>query len=692
MNQKVKIMLDELLNRQHHKFRQKISKDELRGFTESLKERKLTDMRRAQERLTWMLEKENPVILNNESIVFTRTVTAMPDIFTPDEWDKIKSEHFIHELGRVCNINSNYSYIIESGLDKRKDEIEKELKKHRAAVNNKEVEFLEAVLRSIEDVLNLTDRYAIKAMEAGREDIYDMLRKIPRKGATSFHEALQFFRIIHFSLWANGNYHNTVGRFDQYMFKYLKNDMDKGILDYDSAFALLQEFFLTFNRDSDLYPGMQQGDNGQSMVLGGVSESGEDAFNLLSAMCLRASLELKLIDPKINLRVNKDTPIERYDLGTELTKQGLGFPQYSNDDIVIPGLVSKGYDIKDARNYVMAACWEFIIPGYAMDIPNIGALSLAKVVNNTVKKHLGNCSDFDCLMDKIKSEAGHELSSILEGIRNIYIEPSPYQSLLMNGCVENARDISLGAKYNNYGIHGTGVSTAADSLAAIRKFVFDEKSVKPSEIVEAIESNYAEKDDLWIKLKYHSPKMGNDDDYVDNIASRLLEIFAELTDGLVNERGGCIRPGAGSAMYYWWHVKDIEATPDGRKRGEPLSANYSPSLSTRLNGPISIIRSFTKPNLKRIMNGGPLTLELHDTVFRNPDSLRKVSSLVKSYVDMGGHQLQINAVNRDQLLKAKKNPEQYRNLIVRVWGWSGYFTELDEMYQDHIIQRIELNV
>jgi len=262
----------------------------------------------------------------------------------------------------------------------------------------------------------------------------------------------------------------------------------------------------------------------------------------------------------------------------------------------------------------------------------------------------------------------------------------------MNGCVENAKDISLGARYNNYGIHGTGLSTAADSLAAIRKYVFDEKTVKPGEIIEAIESNYAEKDELWIKLKYHSPKMGNDDDYVDSIASRLLEIFAELTDGQVNERGGCIRPGAGSAMYYWWHVKDLEATADGRKRGEPLSANYSPSLNTKLNGPISIIRSFTKPNLKRIMNGGPLTLELHDTVFRNPDSLRKVSSLVKSYIDMGGHQLQINAVNRDQLLQAKKNPEQYRNLIVRVWGWSGYFTELDEMYQDHIIQRIELNV
>jgi pyruvate-formate lyase len=145
-------------------------------------------------------------------------------------------------------------------------------------------------------------------------------------------------------------------------------------------------------------------------------------------------------------------------------------------------------------------------------------------------------------------------------------------------------------------------------------------------------------------------------------------------------------------MYYLWHVKDIGASADGRKKGEPLSTNFSPGLNIKLNGPISIIRSFSKPDMKKIMNGGPLTLELHDTVFRNPESLRKVSSLVKSFIDRGGQHLQINAVNREQLLEAKKHPEDHKNLIVRVWGWSGYFVELDERYQDHIIQRAELKV
>jgi formate C-acetyltransferase len=145
-------------------------------------------------------------------------------------------------------------------------------------------------------------------------------------------------------------------------------------------------------------------------------------------------------------------------------------------------------------------------------------------------------------------------------------------------------------------------------------------------------------------------------------------------------------------MYYLWHAKDIGASADGRKAGEPLSANFSPSLNIKLKGPLSIIRSFSKPDMQKIMNGGPLTLELHDTVFRNPESIQKVSALVKSYMDLGGHQLQLNAVNRDLLIQARKNPDQFRNLIVRVWGWSGYFVELDKEYQDQIIQRAELTI
>ncbi|MBK9389567.1 MAG: pyruvate formate-lyase [Bacteroidetes bacterium] len=692
MKKRIRILLDNVIQKKHHQFRQNIEKEALEDFTRSLKEQDLPDVQRAKLRLSWVMAHEIPVILTDERIVFTKTVTKIPEIFTSKEWDRIKSNHYIHEMGRVCNISSNFSYTIEVGLEKRRLEVIKAIETQTARGNRKGIEFLEAVLQSIEDVLRLSERYALKARDNGREDLYLLLQNIPKKGAKTFHEALQFFRILHFTLWASGNYHNTVGRFDQYMYEYLKNDLDNGTLDYEDALELLEEFFISFNKDSDLYPGMQQGDNGQSMVLGGIDRKGDDSFNILSEMCLKASLELKIIDPKINLRVNKNTPVEQYDLGTELTKEGLGFPQYSNDDIVIPGLLSKGYNIEDARDYVVAACWEFIIPGYGMDIPNITALSFVKVINRAVNNHLIRSKDFDTFMENVRKEISVELTHLTILLYNIYFEPAPFQSLLMNDCIDNAQDISQGNRYNNYGIHGTGISTAVDSLAAIKKFVFDERSVSAKDLIQAVSDNFEGHYDLWVKLKYHTPRMGNDDDAADNIAIRLLDFFSELSSRLVNERGGCYRPGTGSAMYYLWHVKDIGASADGRKQGEPLSANFSPGLNIKLNGPVSIIRSFSKPDMKKIMNGGPLTLELHNTVFNNPGSIRKVSSLVKAYMDLGGQQLQINAVNREKLIQAKKHPEQYKNLIVRVWGWSGYFVELDELYQDHIIQRTELEL
>ena len=186
--------------------------------------------------------------------------------------------------------------------------------------------------------------------------------------------------------------------------------------------------------------------------------------------------------------------------------------------------------------------------------------------------------------------------------------------------------------------------------------------------------------------------MGNDDDRADQYAAWLLDTFADSVEGLKNERGGIIRAGTGSAMYYIFHAKELGATADGREAGVPLPANYAPSLNIKLNGPVSLIKSFTKPHLDRTINGGPLTIEFPESVFTQDESITKVAQLVQFFVLRGGHQLQLNTVNRDRLLDAQKHPENYRNLIVRVWGWSGYFVELDKCYQDHIIRRAELLV
>lgn len=689
MNSRIKKIRKTIFNREHHRYRQEIDPAVFTKFTESLAAEGLSDVQRAARRLVTVFRMEKPVVFADEKIAFMRTVQIIPEIFTPDEWKKIKETNRVHELGEVCNICPDYGFTIGTGLEARRKEVIEGLGN---CVDSGKKEFLQAVLESIDAVLELTERYAKEAEAVGNREIAAILTRVPRYGARTFHEALQSFRILHYALWASHNYHNTVGRFDQYMFPFLKADLESGRLNYDEAFELLEEFFISFNKDSNLYPGIQQGDNGQSMVLGGVDEDGNDVFNLLSEMCLHASRELKLIDPKINLRVHKGTKLEIYEMATELTREGLGFPQYFNDDVVIPGLTAKGYSLKDARNYVVAACWEFIIPGLGMDVPNIAALSFPKVLDRCLHEKLSGCLSFEDFMSSMETEIKAECARLAEDTKNLWIAPSPFMSVLMDGCIEKATDISKGAKYNNYGIHGTGLSTAVDSLAAIKKVVFRDRSVSAEKLIKAVDADFKGYDELLAMLRYEAPKMGNDDDDADGIAIRLLDIFADALEGKKNDRGGCFRAGTGSAMYYLWHADEIGASPDGRRQGEPFGANYSPSLFVRCKGPISVIKSFTKPNLERIPNGGPLTMEFDGTLFTGDESTGKVALLVKSLMDMGGQQLQLNVVSRERLLEAQKHPESYRNVIVRVWGWSAYFVELDRKYQDHVIKRQEYSI
>jgi formate C-acetyltransferase len=676
-----------IVQKEHHRFR--TVHPEPYGLAEQYARAGMDDISRAAARLRWVLEQEQPVVFPGEKIALIRTLTRTPEIFTAEEFEELKKNHAIHEQGKVSNINPRYSLLLDAGTRRKREELQGQLARFEKTGDAGGIRFSRACLEVLDAVEAFADKYRAAALKAGNTQTAEILAVIPREKPATFHGALQFLRLLHYCLWCGFNYHNTLGRFDQYMYPYYQKDIAEGRLTEEDALELLEEFFISFNKDSDLYPGMQQGDNGQSMVLGGLNPDGSESYNGLSALCLQASLELHLIDPKINLRVNRKTPVELYDQGSVLTKQGLGFPQYANDDVVVEALKRWGYEEKDAYNYVVAACWEFIIPGAAMDIVNINGLSFTRALNEGMN---GTWHSFDELLARVKEAVFTQAREIMDAAANIYMEPAPLMSLMMDGCTDRGRDISLGGKYNNYGVHGTGLSTAVDSLAAIRKYIFEEKFFTKEDLEEMLRKNFEGYDEVLNTLRYQGPKMGNDDDRTDSLASQLLAWFADALEGRRNDRGGIFRAGTGSAMYYVWHSRDEGATPDGRKRGEALACNYSPSLFSRCQGPVSIIKSFAKPDLARVANGGPLTIELHDQMFRSADSIHKVALFVKSFIDMGGHQMQINAVNRDKLKDAKKHPENYRNLIVRVWGWSGYFVELDEVYQDHIIERMELQL
>ena len=648
-----------IINKEHHKFRHTVDWDLASEYLAKV----YTPIERMCDRFERLCEEEKAVILDGEQIVFLRTVSNLPPIFTVGEWDEIKLKNYIHELGFISNLSPNYYDTISVGLLKRRE---------TADVYGK---------RAIDNIIKLSDKYLEEAKKQGRADLVEVLTQVPRYPARNFREALQFFRILHYALWLEGNYHNTIGRFDKYMYAYLKADMEKGVYTEETALELLEDFFLSFNKDSDIYVGIQQGDNGQSMMLGGCNEEGNDIYNLLSELCLKASYSNKMIDPKINLRVSKSTPKERYIEATKLTKAGLGFPQYSNDDVVIPALEKMGYRHNDAVNYTVAACWEFIIPNVGADVVNIAALSYPKAVDIALRTKLKKSNTYEEFFASVKNEIQNECDNICNGIKNLWFIPSPFMNVLMD-C-----DIYEGGKYNNFGIHGTGIATAADSLAVIKKYVFEEKSISKDNLIKAINSNFENTPELLHKLRFEAPKLGNNDDFVDNIATELLDVFANALKGKTNCRGGIFRAGTGSAMYYLWHSNEIGASADGRRAKEPFGTNYSVSLFAKVKGPVSVIASMTKQHFHNAMNGGPLTLEFHQSVFADDDGIEKVGLLVKNFIDRGGHQLQLNTVNLDKMLDAQKNPENYRQLVVRIWGWSAYFVELDKEYQDHVIAR-----
>ena len=636
---------------------------------------------------------ERPVIEPDQEIVFTRTVPVVPPIYGPEEWRARFAGRRPHELGPISNICADWGAVLAAGLNGRRRAAL--LSRERRSRDPEAVEFLGCAVVCIDALLDLARRYAEAAEQAGRADLAAVLRRVPAEPPRSFREALQSLRLLHASVWLCGHYHVGLGRFDQYMAPYLERDLATGTLTSAAAEELLAEFFISLNRDSDLYPGVQQGDNGQSLMLGGLTPDGRCAVNELTCMVLRVACAVNMIDPKINLRIDRDTDLGLLELAASLTRRGLGFPQYSNDDVVIPGLLAHGYSLEDARDYTVAACWEYIVPGRGMEIVNIGALSFPAAVDQAIRQGLEAGDSFEGILARARAKIREQTAARVDDYRGVLLPPAPWYSVLMTDCIERGRDLSCGARYNNFGIHGAGSANAADALAAVKHFVFDEARVQPKILSAALAYDWQGYDDVRETMA-SGPRVGNNDDDADAMLRFLFDAFADACDSIPdNGRGGRVRPGSGSAMYYVWLARGhegmrepaVDATADGRRKGDFFSSSLAPSPGTRIRGPLSVLQSFAKLDYRRVCNGGPITLELSDAVFRNREAIGKVAMLVRQFARLGCQQLQLNTLNVETLRAAKAHPEEHRHLIVRVWGWSGYFCELGPEYQDHVISR-----
>ena len=682
MNERLEKLKQDILAKKHHRYRQPtdltFTADEL-----------AVDSAEAWETLRHgkYCALEQPVILPGEKLVFSRTIKintqAIPEIYA--------RENFSDWPVNIC---ADWEQSLTRGLAGRRAVAVDSLRRYDG--DPAAVAFLQSAIAAIDAVLELAQRYAEAARRIGRDDLALILEQVPAQAPRTFHEALQSLRFMHGCLWFTSA-HVGLGRFDQYMLPYYRRDLERKVLTVAEADDLIAEFFISLNKDIDLYSGVQLGDNGQSLMLGGVTRNGDGAVNELTWAVLRVSRDVNMIDPKINLRLSRDTDPALLREAVKLTRCGLGFPQYCNDDVVIPALAAHGYKLEDARDYSVAACWEFIIPGRGMEVPNINAVSFPAAVDQAIRTKLGR-GDFATLEQAVAANIRAQVNDYLENHKKIDLfAPNPFYSVLMTSCLERGKDINHGGcDYYNYGIHGSGSANAADALIAVKKLVYDEPQVKPDEIIDALWKNWDGHEELRQRIRNVEWKIGNHCAEADAILRKLFDWFADACEAINdNGRGGIVRPGTGTAMFYIWLTipswrglePTVGATADGRKVGEFFSSSLAPSPGAKVAGPISVLQSFAQIDYSRIYNGGPITLELSDTVFRNDSDLDKVAMLVAAFVRLGCQQLQMNVLNPAILEEARKHPEQYRNLIVRVWGWSGYFVELAPEYQQHIINR-----
>ena len=629
-----------------------------------------------------MCDAEVAIVFPEEKIAFTRTNTNITPGYT---FEDLKKEFDVNKkyYNVINNVCPDYKILIKKGLNGIRSELRK---------NNFDVDFLESCEETISSIEKLVKKYVLEAKRVGNELVSETLSHVPMEPANSFLEGLQSVRFVSSMFYLNGNFQLGFGRIDQYLIELYRNDIKNNKITVEEAKKFISEFFISLNRDTDLYFGIQQGDNGQSMMLGGVTRDGLCAINELTYLFLEVSKDLKMIDPKINLRIDSNTPKDLLVLGCELTKAGLGFPQYSNDEVVIPALVKKGYSLEDAKDYTVAACWEFIIPGKGLDIVNQGAVSFPYAVNEALMDYnITNIQEFE---SKISNNIQLQVKNILEN-RDQYLLPSPLVSMFFEKSLKTGQDITKVAEYKNRGLHGAGSSNAADAMYIIEQLI-DRKDIKKIETLRnEVKNNFEGNEPDRERLRNDIHKVGNDNKNVDQNLKKLFEWFADACDKYSTKT--CqIRPGSGSAQFYIWLTSKenpgiieptVGATADGRLAGEPLSSSLAPSPGVKVNGLISVLNSFSNINYARTMNGGPITVEFSPVTFNSQEGVEKLADIIKYFVSVGDQQLQLNVLDYKVLCDAMKHPERHSNLIVRVWGWSGYFCELAPEFQRQIINR-----
>lgn len=590
--------------------------------------------------------------------------------------------------------------------------------------------FYEAALIALQAAQELILRYAALARrlagdcpETERrqelERIAIICRRLSEHPAGDFWEALQavWFLFVLLQIESNASSFSP-GRFDQYMLPYLERDLESGRLTLPQAQDLLEYGWLKFSevvllrssKSARYFAGFPIGFN---IVLGGQQPDGGDATNLLSYMCLRAQVDLGLTQPNLSIRIHKNSPEAFLQAAAFVIGRGSGMPQVFNDEVIIPAQLNRGVAPADALNYAVVGCVELSTPGKALGWSDAAMFNLTRVLELTLfggqDPHTGEqvglktpsldqMSSFANLESAYDQQLAHFVELMVQGCNLVdrihaQIYPSPFLSLVVADCLERGLDVTAGGAFYNFsGVQGVQLANVADSLAAIRQAVFDEQWLAAPELLTALKEDFAGREVLRQRLINRVPKYGNDDDRVDQYAQKWGDRYSELVAQYPTIRGGVYQPGFYTVSAHVPMGADVGATPDGRHTGTPLAdGGLSPSAGRDRRGATAALRSVSKINLKLASNGTLLNMKFLPSFFAGPEAIKKFVLLLRGFCKLFIPHVQFNVVSAETLRQAQAHPEEYRSLVVRVAGYSAYFTELDKALQDEIISRTEFS-
>ncbi|MEZ5000007.1 MAG: pyruvate formate lyase family protein [Bacteroidales bacterium] len=584
---------------------------------------------------------------------------------------------------------------------------------------------LKAMVVTCDAIIMYANRHADKLKELAAEtkdekrkselkEMERICRKVPAHRPETLHEMLQHYWFIHLGVVTELNPWDSFnpGRLDQHLHTVYMSDLKKGTLTEDGALELLGCFWVKFNNhpappkigvtalESNTYTDFCL------INLGGLKEDGSNAVNEMSYLLLDVIKEMRILQPSSMVQISKKNPDKFVHKALDIIRTGFGQPSCFNTDAIIEELLRQGKSLEDARNGGASGCVEtgafgtesYWLTGY-FNLPKVLEITLNNGkdirTGETIGINTGEVSafsSFEDLMAAFSKQLKYFIDIKIKGnnvIEKIFARnlPVPFLSLLIEDCIINGRDYNNGgARYNTSYIQGVGLGSITDMLSSIRYNLYDNKKYSWSEMMKATENNFIGYEDMQYDLIYNTPKYGNDDDYADRNAVEVFELFYDAVNGRPTSRGGIHRINLLPTTSHVYFGSVIGATPDGRKAFVPLSEGISPFQGVDRLGPTAVINSASK--LDHIRTGGTLlNQKFSPQFFEDEESYEKLTALIRSYFKMDGHHIQFNVVDAGTLRDAQKHPELYRDLIVRVAGYSDYFNDLGEDLQNEIIRR-----